>query len=43
MAGSALHHLTPRLHLPRLLHLIAWVLALVLAVAGYAVWIQSAF
>jgi hypothetical protein len=43
MAGSASHPLMPRPHLPRLSLVVAWALAVLLAIAGFAVWVLPAF
>jgi hypothetical protein len=45
MDKSASHGLLGRLHLhlPRPSHIIAWVIALLLAIAFYAVWVLPAF
>jgi hypothetical protein len=43
MDKSASHGLLGRLHLPSLSHVVAWIIAVVLAIAFYAVWVLPAF
>jgi hypothetical protein len=43
MDKPASHGLLGRLHMPRLAHVIAWVIAVLLAIAWYAVWVLPVF
>jgi hypothetical protein len=43
MDKPAFHALLGRLHRPSLSHFVAWVIAVLLAIAFYAVWVLPAF